>query len=208
MADLAVSNAVDTMMQAANAAGIRSAIGAAAATDLSSHTSDTSNPHGVTKSQVGLGNVDNTSNATERAASATLQNKTLGSGCVIPWGEIIVLSAKGTDAEANTDVGPPFVLPHSITLTHVIAVCDVAPTGSAAVIDINSGFPGSPGSSVLSTPITIDAGEYTSEDSGIPPVISTASLSSGALLTFDLDQVGSSVAGQCYTVTLIGTRTL
>ncbi len=33
----------------------------------------------ITKAQVGLGNVDNTSNATERAASATLQNKTIQS---------------------------------------------------------------------------------------------------------------------------------
>ena len=41
------------------------------------HIASTSNPHSVTKAQVGLGNVDNTSNATERAATATLTNKTL-----------------------------------------------------------------------------------------------------------------------------------
>lgn len=35
----------------------------------------TGNPHSVTKTEVGLGNVDNTSNATERAAAATLTNK-------------------------------------------------------------------------------------------------------------------------------------
>jgi len=45
--------------------------------ELAAHTVDTANPHSVTKSQVGLGNVDNTSNATERAATATLTNKTL-----------------------------------------------------------------------------------------------------------------------------------
>ena len=33
--------------------------------------------NGISKSMVGLGNVDNTSNATERAAAATLANKTL-----------------------------------------------------------------------------------------------------------------------------------
>ncbi len=42
-----------------------------------SHIANTSNPHNVTKSQVGLGNVDNTSDATKNAAPATLQNKTL-----------------------------------------------------------------------------------------------------------------------------------
>jgi len=39
-------------------------------------------PSGLVKGDVGLGNVDNTSNATERAASATLTNKTLTSPVV------------------------------------------------------------------------------------------------------------------------------
>ena len=39
---------------------------AKAITDLSSHLSNTSNPHGVTKSQLGLGNVENKSSATIR----------------------------------------------------------------------------------------------------------------------------------------------
>ena len=41
------------------------------------HIASTANPHSVTKTQVSLGNVDNTSNATERATTATLTNKTL-----------------------------------------------------------------------------------------------------------------------------------
>ena len=45
--------------------------------NLSSHTANTSNPHSVTASQLGLGNVDNTSDATKNSASATLENKTL-----------------------------------------------------------------------------------------------------------------------------------
>ena len=38
---------------------------------LSSHTSNTSNPHSVTKAQVGLGNVDNTSDANKPVSTAT-----------------------------------------------------------------------------------------------------------------------------------------
>ena len=38
---------------------------------LSSHISNTSNPHSVTKSQVGLGNVDNTSDANKPISTAT-----------------------------------------------------------------------------------------------------------------------------------------
>ena len=39
--------------------------------DLTSHTSNTSNPHNVTKSQVGLGNVDNTSDLSKPISTAT-----------------------------------------------------------------------------------------------------------------------------------------
>ena len=40
-------------------------------TNLNSHTSNTSNPHSVTKAQVGLGNVDNTSDANKPISTAT-----------------------------------------------------------------------------------------------------------------------------------------
>ena len=39
--------------------------------DLDNHVSDTSNPHSVTKAQVGLGNVDNTSDANKPISTAT-----------------------------------------------------------------------------------------------------------------------------------------
>lgn len=51
----------------------------ASTTDLNNHVSNTSNPHSVTAAQVGLGNVDNTSDATKNSAVATLANKTLTS---------------------------------------------------------------------------------------------------------------------------------
>lgn len=47
---------------------------------LTGHIGNTSNPHGVTKAQVGLGNVDNTSDATKNSAAATLINKTIAAG--------------------------------------------------------------------------------------------------------------------------------
>lgn len=49
----------------------------ASASTLTAHTSNTSNPHSVTKAQVGLGSVDNTSDATKNSAVVTLTNKTL-----------------------------------------------------------------------------------------------------------------------------------
>lgn len=41
------------------------------------HSQATGNPHGTSKGDVGLGNVDNTSDATKNSATATLSNKTL-----------------------------------------------------------------------------------------------------------------------------------
>lgn len=49
----------------------------ASAATLTSHTGNLANPHSVTKAQVGLGSVDDTSDATKNAAIATLANKTL-----------------------------------------------------------------------------------------------------------------------------------
>lgn len=52
--------------------------GKAEASALTSHTSNKNNPHGVTASQVGLGNVDNTSDANKPISTATqtaLNNK-------------------------------------------------------------------------------------------------------------------------------------
>lgn len=45
--------------------------GATLASTLSGHTSNTSNPHGVTKAQVGLGSVDNTADSAKNVLSAT-----------------------------------------------------------------------------------------------------------------------------------------
>lgn len=52
--------------------GLQTALDAkAAAADLSSHTGNTSNPHSVTKAQVGLSNADNTSDANKPVSTAT-----------------------------------------------------------------------------------------------------------------------------------------
>ena len=48
--------------------------------NIQSHISATSNPHSVTKSQVGLGNVDNTSDITKNNALVILSNKTIDGG--------------------------------------------------------------------------------------------------------------------------------
>jgi hypothetical protein len=85
-----------------DAATARSNIGAAAAADLTAHTDSTSNPHSVTAAQVGLGNVDNTSDADKPVSTA--QQTALD------------LKADDADLTAHTDSTSN---PHSVTAAQV-----------------------------------------------------------------------------------------
>lgn len=74
------------------------------ATDVKTHTDSKSNPHGVTKAQVGLGNVDNTSDANKPISTATqaaLDQKqgklTAGTGIIIDTNNRITATASGVD---------------------------------------------------------------------------------------------------------------
>ena len=92
-----------------------------------------------------------------------------------------------------------FRMPFAFTLTGVRASVTTAPTGSVLTVDINEG-----GTSILSTKLTIDAGEKTSTTAATPAVISDTALADGAEITIDIDTVGSTVAGAGLKVYLIG----
>lgn len=72
-----LTNLSDQATITSNIAGAKKA-GTDAQASINLHTSNTSNPHGVTKAQVGLGNVDNTSDLSKPISTATqtaLNNK-------------------------------------------------------------------------------------------------------------------------------------
>jgi hypothetical protein len=94
-----------------------------------------------------------------------------------------------------------FRLPYAMTLTAVRASVTTAPTGSTLVVDINEG-----GTSVLSTKLSIDAGEKTSTTAAVPAVISDPALADDAEITVDIDQIGATIAGAGLKVWLIGRR--
>lgn len=112
----------------------------------------------------------------------------------------IACSDETTDLTTGT-AKVTFRMPFAMTLTDVRASVTTAPTGATLTVDINES-----GVSVLSTLITIDAGEKTSETAATAPVISDSALANDAEITIDIDQVGSTVAGAGLKVTLIGTR--
>jgi hypothetical protein len=122
-----------------------------------------------------------------------------GGGAAQPESMIIACSDETTALSAGRKV--TFRMPYAFTLTAVRASVTTAPTGSVLTVDINESD-----SSILSTKLTIDAGEKTST-TATPPVISDASLADDAEITIDIDTVGSTVAGAGLKVYLIGTRT-
>ena len=95
-----------------------------------------------------------------------------------------------------------FRMPYAFTLTGVRASVATAPTGSVITVDINEA-----GVTILSTKITIDAGEKTSTTAAVAPVISDSSLADDAEITVDIDAIGSSVAGAGLKVALLGYTT-
>ena len=114
----------------------------------------------------------------------------------------IGLACSDETTDLTTGAGKvTFRLPHAMTLTAVRASVTTAPTGSTLVVDINEN-----GTSILSTKLSIDAGEKTSTTAAVPAVISDSSLADDAEITIDIDQIGATVAGAGLKVWLIGRR--
>jgi hypothetical protein len=124
----------------------------------------------------------------------------------IPDAATEVLGFAFSDETTDLAVGTSaisFEMPNfATTLTGVSVNVVTAPTGSTAIFDINEG-----GVSILSTKISIDAGEKTSETAATPPVISDASIAANAIITIDIDQVGSTITGAGGKVWIYFTRT-
>lgn len=93
-----------------------------------------------------------------------------------------------------------FRLPAAFTLTSVFASVNTAPTGAPLVVDINAD-----GASLLSTKLSIDAGEESSATAAAPAVIGTPAIAAGAEISVDIDQIGSVAAGTGLKVWLVGT---
>ncbi len=94
-----------------------------------------------------------------------------------------------------------FQMPYAMTLTGIKATVGTAPTGAKVQVDVNEAA-----STILSTKITIDVTETSSADAAIQPVISDSALAENAIITVDIDQIGSGTAGAGLKVYLTGTR--
>ena len=92
--------------------------------------------------------------------------------------------------------------PYAFTISEVRASVTTAPTGANITVDILQN-----GVSILTTNITIDATEKTSETAAIPPVILTSALTDDSEITINLTTIGSTLTGTGLKVTIIGNQT-
>lgn len=77
-----------------------------------------------------------------------------------------------------------------MTIKFVRATLATTSSGAAPVFDINEA-----GTSILSTKITVDAGEWDSLDATTQPVISDSAIAGKAKIDFDIDTAGTAAAG-------------
>ena len=126
-------------------------------------------------------------------------NKDLSSAQAVDTSIIITCSDEGTNIDTLNNPKVKFRMPYGYILSEVRASVGTPPIGSTLTVQIQQN-----NVNILSTPITIDAGEYSSFTASIPPVISTSTLTNDAEIEILLTQVGLTTPGKGLKVTLIG----
>lgn len=142
--------------------------------------------------------VDISANTSEKLTAQAAANALSGMSTATPMAIIVPCSDESTAIDA-TGEKVEFRIPFAFTLTEVRADLTSACTTGTFTVDINES-----GTTVLSTKITIDATETTSETAAAAPVISDSALAANAQIQIDVDNVGDSTATGLK-VTLIGT---
>lgn len=118
-----------------------------------------------------------------------------------PEPEVIVLACSDeTTPITATGTKLTFRMPFAMNLTEVRASLRTACATGTFTADINEG-----GATILSTKLTLDAGEKTSTTAAAPAVISDGALANDAEITVTVSNVGDGT-GTGLKVTLIGTR--
>lgn len=116
--------------------------------------------------------------------------------------QAIIIACSDEDSDLSTgDSKSQIRLPYQFELTSISANVNTAPTGSTIEVQVQED-----GVDILSTAITIDVTETSSETASVPPVISDSTLASNSIISIDLDQIGSSNAGTGLKINLIGYR--
>lgn len=103
---------------------------------------------------------------------------------------IIPVTDQVTDLTAGTNKFE-FQVPYAATITNTWASVKTAAVGQDIIVDINEG-----GISIFSVPMHIDPSEKHSKDAITQPTRTDSTLAQWGVLTIDLDQTGTTTAGQ------------
>lgn len=113
----------------------------------------------------------------------------------------IIACSDETTAISTTGEKVEFRMPYAFTVTEVRASLNTACSSGTFTVDINES-----GTTILSTKITLDATEKTSQTAVTAPVISDSALADDAEIQIDVDNVGDST-GKGLKVYIIGYKT-
>ncbi len=130
--------------------------------------------------------------ASASAAAASETNAAASATAAASSAKTVFMVALGDETTAITTgtAKVTFRMPFALTLTAVRASLTTASTSGVPTIDINED-----GTSILSTKLTIDANEKTSETAATAAVISDTVLADDAEMTIDIDVAGTNAAG-------------
>lgn len=178
----------------------------------------TGNPHSVSASDVGLGSVDNTADADKPISTATQAaldakadepstTNAIDAAEQEALEEVVMIAVSDETTDLTTGDGKAkFRMPFAIALSEIRASVNTAPAGSTIIIDVEVDIDESSGGTILSTLLTIDAGEKTSTTAATPAVISNPNIPDDSEVTINIDQVGSGTAGAGLKLTFKGKR--
>lgn len=118
--------------------------------------------------------------------------------------ESIIIAVGDETTVATTGTAKvTFRMPYAFTLTEIRASCTTGPTTSSTILDVNDS-----GTSIMTTnKLEIEATETTTKDATTQPALTDTALADDAVITIDIDSIGSGGGGAGYKVSLIGNRT-
>ena len=113
-----------------------------------------------------------------------------GAGTIKRYIQIRLID-KDTSHTVADGIGGEFRLKVAMTVLSVGAYFDAAGAGSVTTVEIFEA-----GSTILSTDISVDATEKTSETAATPAVISDSAIAADGILTFNISGIASGTAGK------------